>query len=113
MKQIIAYIKPHKLENVMLALHKIEGLSGISVLEIRGCGRSRKTSSDFIFDADDFGLVTRLKLEIACQNNMVDQVVAAIQKSAHTGLRGDGKIYVLPVLDALRISTNEVGDTAV
>ena len=63
MKQIIAYIKPHKLENVMLALHKIEGLTGICVLEIRGCGRSRKQSPDFIFDVDSFNLVTRLKLK--------------------------------------------------
>jgi nitrogen regulatory protein PII len=113
MKQVIAYIKPHKLENVMLALHKIEGLTGISVLEIRGCGRSRKTSTDFIFDTDSFGLMSRLKFEIACHDAMVELVVAAIQKSAHTGLRGDGKIYVLPVLDALRISTSEVGEIAV
>lgn len=113
MKQVIAYIKPHKLENIMLALHKIEGLTGISVLEMRGCGRSRKETSDAIFDEERYGLVSRLKLEIACCDDLVEQVVAAIQESAHTGLRGDGKIYLLPVLDAVRISTGDTGEMAI
>lgn len=113
MKQVIAYIKPLKFENVMLALHKIEGLSGISVLEMRGCGRSRKKTSDAIFDEDSFGLVSRLKLEIACCDELIEQVVTVLQESAHTGLRGDGKIYVLPVLEAVRISNGETGKEAI
>ena len=113
MKQVIAYIKPHKLENVMLALHKIEGLSGISVLEMRGCGRSRKENSDAVFDNDDYGLVSRLKLEIACSGDLVEQIVKALQGSAHTGLRGDGKIYILPILEAVRISTGDTGELAI
>lgn len=113
MKQVIAYIKPHKLENVMLALHNINGLTGISVLAMRGCGRSRKTASDVIFDDDNYGLVSRLKLEIACYDEQLAEVVTTIQKSAHTGLRGDGKIYVLPILEAVRISTGDTGEVAV
>ncbi len=113
MNQVIAYIKPHKLENVMLALHKIKGLTGISLIDIRGCGRSRKENSDEIFDEDNFGLVYRVKLEIACLEDVSKEVVEAIRKSAHTGLKGDGKIYVLPVLDAVRISTGETGTMAV
>ena len=113
MKQIIAYIKPHKLENIMLALHKIEALSGISVLEMRGCGRSRKISAGFVFDQDNLCLEPRLKLEISCHDNLVKQVVSVIQESAHTGLRGDGKIYVLPVLEAVRISTGDIGEEAI
>ncbi len=113
MNQVIAYINPLKLENVMLKLHKIKELTGISVLEIRGCGRSRKSFSDFVFDQDSYGLVSRLKLEITCHENKVEEVVAAIQESAHTGLKGDGKIYVLPVLEAVRISTGETGKMAV
>ena len=113
MKQVIAYIKPHKLEHVMLALHKIKGLTGISALEMRGCGRSRKETSDAIFDEERYGLVSRLKLEITCCDDLVEQVVAAIQESAHTGLRGDGKIYLLPVLDAVRISTGDTGEKAI
>ncbi len=113
MKQVIAYIKPHKLENVMLALHKIKGLTGISLLDIRGCGRTRKENSDAIFDEDNFGLVFRLKLEIACHDDKSQEVIEAIRSNAHTGLKGDGKIYVLPVLDAVRISTGETGEIAV
>ncbi len=113
MKQVIAYIKPHKLENVMLTLHKIAGLSGISVLEMRGCGRSRKKTSDAVFDSDNYGLVSRLKLEIACSDVLVEQVITALQESAHTGLRGDGKIYVLPIMEAVRISTGDTGEIAI
>lgn len=113
MKQVIAYIKPLKFDNAMLALHKIEGLSGISVLEMRGCGRSRKETSGYIFDEESYGLVSRLKLEIACCDELVEQVVTALQESAHTGLRGDGKIYVLPVLEAVRISNGETGEEAI
>jgi len=113
MKQVIAYIKPLKFENVMLALHELEGLTGISVLEMRGCGCSRKATSDTIFDEDSYGLVSRLKLEIACCDDLVEQVVTALQESAHTGLRGDGKIYVLPVLEAIRISTGDTGEIAI
>jgi len=112
MKQVIAYIKPLKLENAILELHKIKDLSGISVLEMRGCGRSRKKTPDAIFDNDSYGLDSRLKLEIACSDDQVEQVVTAIQEGAHTGLRGDGKIYVLPVLEAVRISTGERGGVA-
>ena len=113
MKQVIAYIKPHKLEKVMLALHGIDGLTGISMLKMRGCGRSRKATSDFIFDELNYGLVSRIKLEIACHDELAKQVVDVIQKSACTGLRGDGKIYVLPVLEAVRISNGETGEVAV
>ena len=113
MKQIIAYIKPLKFDNAMLALHKIEGLSGISVLEMRGCGRSRRETSGSIFDEESYGLVSRLKLEIACCDELLEQVVTALQESAHTGLRGDGKIYVLPVLEAVRISNGETGEEAI
>jgi nitrogen regulatory protein PII len=97
----------------MLALHKIEGLSGISVLEMRGCGRSRKENSDAVFDNDDYGLFSRLKLEVACSDDLVEQVITALQESAHTGLRGDGKIYVLPLMEAVRISTGDKGEIAI
>jgi len=113
MNQVIAYIKPHKLENVMLALHRIEGLTGISILEMRGCGRTRNASKDYIFDEDSYGLIAHLKLEIVCRSELVEKVISAIRTTAYTGLKGDGKIYVLPVLEAVRISTGETGDMAV
>jgi hypothetical protein len=71
-------------------------ISGISVLEMRGCGRSRKESSDSIFDKDSYGLVSRLKLEIACFDELVEQVVTVLQDSAHTGLRSEDSFRLRP-----------------
>ena len=113
MKQIIAYLKKHKLEEVTLALHKIQGMTGISVLEMRGCGRSRKVDSTKPFDDDSYDLLPRVKLEVTCKDQLVESVVSAIEQSAHTGLRGDGKIYILPINNAVRISTGERGEDAI
>ncbi len=113
MKQVIAYIKPHKLDKIMLALYAIKGLTGISLLEIQGSGRGYNTAPEFIFDVENYGLEPHIKLEIACHDDKVKQVIAAIQESAHTDLRGDGKIYVLPVLEAIRISSGETGEIAI
>ena len=109
MKQVIAYIKPLKLSATTLALHKIEGLTGMTVIECKGYGRGGATS--LVEGLVDY--VPHVKLEIACADDKVDEIASAIQKSAHTGLRGDGKIYVLPVESALRISTAECGEAAI
>ncbi len=110
MKQIIAYIKPHKLSPVTMALHKIEGLTGMSVIDVRGFGRGRgnPTTREQLYD-----FVPHVKIEIVCLDALVDEIVAAIQQNAHTGLRGDGKIYVAEVLDAVRISSDKRGEEAV
>ena len=110
MKFIQAYIKPRKLSDVTLALHEVEGLTGMSVIEMKGFGRGRGQHSpkDELID-----FIHHIKLEIFCRDEMVDQLVTTIQKSAHTGLRGDGKIYVTVVLEACRISTGEKGEEAV
>ena len=109
MKQVIAYIKPLKLSETTLALHKIDGLTGMSVIECKGYGRGgAKSVAEGLVDH-----VPHVKLEIACADDIVDEVVATIQRAAHTGLRGDGKIYVLTVESAVRISTGERGDVAI
>jgi len=117
MKEIKAYIKKHKMDNVVLALSKIEGLTGVSVVEVKGFGRGRggnrkEASSMTVFDDRLFD-VPRIKLEIFCHDHLVDEIVATIVEHAHTGLRGDGKIYVTEVMDAVRISTKERGAEAV
>jgi len=113
MKEIKAYLKPHKLSDVILALHKIEGLTGVSVSDIRGFGRGKaKTSREKVTE----GLVDFLrgaKIEIVCRDDLVDRIVSTIETSARTGLRGDGKIYVSDVETAVRISTGERGESAV
>ncbi len=117
MKEIKAYIKPHKLDAVTIALHKIEGLTGMSVTEIKGFGRGRgktddspkKTEGDHLsFEHKSF-----IKIEIICSDAISGDVVATIKNAAHTGLRGDGKIYVSDVQMAVRIRTSETGDKAI
>ena len=112
MKQVRAYIQPHKLEAVKLALPKVSGLSGMSVNDTQGWGRgtSHKEADPH---AEPSGLERHVKVEVFCVDLLVDEVVASIEEAAHTGLRGDGKIYVIPVEEAVRISSGERGDVAV
>jgi len=111
MKHIIAYIKPHKLDAVTQALHQIDELTGMTVLEVKGFGRGRKRAASLEEQLNDF--VKHMKLEIFCKNELLDVIVKAIEDSAHTGLRGDGKIYICGAQDAVRISSGERGETAV
>ncbi len=113
MKEIKAYIKPHKLSDVTLALHQLKGLTGMSVIDVRGFGHTRGTEAHHrtIDDLEDY--VPHVKIEIICQDGLVENIISTIEKAAHTGLHGDGKIYVSEVDDAIRISTGERGDKAV
>lgn len=113
MKHIIAYIKPHRLSKVTLALHKIEGLTGMSALDVRGFGRGREKDEPHRIVEDLVDYVPHVKIEIFCKDEMTDEIVATIKKEAHTGLRGDGKIYISSIDEAIRISTGEQGDDAV
>lgn len=111
MKHIIAYIKPHKLDAVTQALHRIDRLTGMTVVEVKGFGRGRKKEASPEEQLNDF--VRHLKIEIFCKNELLNEIVTAIETSAHTGLRGDGKIYICGTQDAVRISTGERGEAAV
>lgn len=113
MKMIIAYIKPHKLSKVTLALHRVEGLSGMSVTDIRGFGRGKAQGAKDKIVQDLVDYVPHVKIEIICRDELVENIIQTIQENAHTGLKGDGKIYVLPVEDAVRIQTFERGEQAV
>ncbi|HDL00979.1 MAG TPA: P-II family nitrogen regulator [candidate division Zixibacteria bacterium] len=113
MKKIKAYIKSHRLSEVTLALHKVENLTGMSVTEVKGFGREC-VSDDHQHHNDDPGDFLMIsKIEIFCTDAMVDSLINTIEKAAHTGLCGDGKIYVLNVEQAIRISTGERGEIAV
>ncbi len=113
MKEIKAYIKSHKLSEVALALHKVEGLAGMSVTRVQGFGRSKAEDAPHssVRDLEDF--VQHVKIEIVCRDDFVDEIVSTIEKTAHTGLRGDGKIYISSVENAIRIETAERGESAV
>ncbi len=111
MKHIIAYIKPHKLDAVTQSLHRIDALTGMTVLEVKGFGRGRKRDATPEEQLSDF--VRHLKIEIFCTNKAMQEIVTAIEQAAHTGLRGDGKIYICDAEDAIRISSGERGENAV
>lgn len=113
MKRIDAYIKSNRFVEVIEDLHEIEGLTGVSVMEMKGFGRTRGKDEPVRIVDNNINWVPHVKLEIVCVDALVEQVVGAIQKGAHTGLRADGKIYISPVEDALRISTGERGEAAV
>lgn len=113
MKEIRAYIKPHKLSEVTLALHRVEGLTGMSVTDVRGFGRGRGKRDEHpsLDEVGDFLAIVRI--EVFCKDEFVEKIISTIERAAHTGLRGDGKIYVVPGEQAVRISTGERGEKAV
>lgn len=113
MKEIKAIIRPFRLLEVMAELHEIKGLPGVTVSEIRGFGKSRaKNAKDkVVYERVDF--VPRVKLEVVVHDEMADKVVNVIQKVAHTGNTGDGKIFVINVEETVKIRTNERGDGAI
>lgn len=111
MKEIKAYIKRHKLNEVTLALRKVENLTGLSIMPIQGFGKGWHSKDGDTHSSG--GQAPWLKLEIFCLNEVVDEVVTVIEKSAHTGLKGDGKIYVSNIEQAIRISTGERGDDGI
>ena len=113
MKEIKAYIKPHMRSKVTRALQKVEGLTGMSVINVQGFGRGRAKGAPRGADEDLLDYSLRMKIEIFCKDDYVDEIVSLIEKTAHTGLRGDGKIFVAPVEMAVRISTGERGELAV
>ncbi len=113
MKAVVAFIKPHKLSNVTLALHKLEGLTGMTVTDVRGFGRTRAAGSPDIIPDDVADFVRKVRIDIFCNNTIVDTVVETIEKYAHTGAHGDGKIYTWSLETAVRISTGEKGEQAV
>ena len=107
MKMIVAYVKQHRLSEVILALQEIEGISGASIGEVQGFGRGRARDAPDRMQRDLMSYVPRIRVEVASDDAFVPQVVQAIENAAHTGLRGDGKIYVLNIEEAVRISTHE------
>ncbi|MEX2381273.1 MAG: P-II family nitrogen regulator, partial [Opitutales bacterium] len=98
-----AYIKAFKRDDVTRALHQVEGLSGASFSEVLGFGRSKADSSGYAPNNDPSGFVHHMKVEVVCEDDLVDTIVAAIHRAAHTGRRGDGCIFVSDVDRKLRI----------
>ena len=112
MKKIEAIIKPFKLDEVKNALSEV-GVRGLTASEVRGFGRQKGHTEIYRGAEYQVDFVPKVKIEIVVTDDMVDEVLATIQTVAKTGEIGDGKIFILPVEEAIRIRTEESGDGAV
>jgi nitrogen regulatory protein P-II 1 len=112
MKEIKAIIRPFKMPEVIDALYGIDGLPGVTISEIRGFGRKPAGSARGQGAADAAEILPRIKLEVVVSDDRVDEIVEVIQRCAHTGNSGDGKIFVFTIADAVKIRTNEHGESA-
>jgi nitrogen regulatory protein P-II 2 len=111
MKFVTAIIKPFKLDEVREALSAI-GVQGITVTEVKGFGRQKGHTelyrgAEYVVD-----FLPKVKLEVAIKDELLEQVIEAIEKSANTGKIGDGKIFVFDLQQAIRIRTGETGAEA-
>jgi len=112
MKKIEAIIKPFKLDDVKEALNEV-GIQGMTISEVKGYGRQKGhkeiyRGAEYVVD-----FIPKIKIEIVLESERVDEVVEKIRNAANTGKIGDGKIFVLPVEQALRVRTGEQGKDAI
>ncbi|MGC8501993.1 P-II family nitrogen regulator [Desulfurella sp.] len=112
MKKIEAIIKPFKLDNVKEGLNEI-GVKGITISEVKGYGRQKGHTeiyrgAEYIVD-----FLPKIKIEVVVSDNLVDAVIEKIIENSKTGKVGDGKIFVIPIDEAIRIRTGEKGEDAV
>jgi nitrogen regulatory protein P-II 1 len=112
MKKVEAVIKPFKLDEVKEALHEV-GIKGITVTEAKGFGRQKGHTelyrgAEYVVD-----FLPKVKIEVIIEDNLVERAVEAIMHAAHTGRIGDGKIFVTPVEEVIRIRTGERGPDAI
>jgi nitrogen regulatory protein P-II 1 len=112
MKKIEAIVKPFKLEEVRAAITDL-GIAGMTVSEVKGFGRQKGHTE--IYRGSEYAVefLPKVKIEIVLADAQVESAVMAIVNAANTGKIGDGKVFVLPVEEAVRIRTKETGETAV
>jgi nitrogen regulatory protein P-II 1 len=112
LKKIEAIIKPFKLEEVKEALTEV-GIEGMTVTEVKGFGRQKGHTEIYRGSEYTVDFLPKIKLEIILAEASVDKAVAAIVKAAKTGKIGDGKIFILPVSEVIRIRTEDKGEKAI
>jgi len=109
MKMINAIIRPHRLQDVKEALADI-GVVGLTVTDVRGAGRQRGQVERYRGSEYSIDLLAKIKLEVAVLDDQLEEVVQTIRTSAYTGEIGDGKIFILPLEDSIRVRTGERGE---
>ncbi|HTK91570.1 MAG TPA: P-II family nitrogen regulator [Verrucomicrobiae bacterium] len=112
MKKVEAVIKPFKLDDVKEALTQL-GVYGMTVTEVRGFGRQKGHTELYRGSEYTIDFLPKVKVEVVVPNELVDKVVSAIASAAKTGSIGDGKVFVLPLGEAIRIRTGEKGESAI
>jgi nitrogen regulatory protein P-II 1 len=112
MKKIEAIVKPFKLEDIKAALTEL-GVTGMTLTEVKGFGRQRGHTETYRGAEYVIDFLPKLKIEIVLPDELAKKAVVAITRAAKTGKIGDGKIFVLPIEEAIRIRTEERGDLAV
>ncbi len=112
MVKIEAVIRPQRLDEVKTSLDDL-GVTGMTVTEVRGSGKQKGYTQHYRGAEYTVNLIQKLKLEIVCDESMKDQIVKPISDAARTGEIGDGKIFVTPVFDVIRIRTEERGKDAI
>ena len=112
MKLVVAVIKPFKLDEVKEALRAI-GVTGMTTTDAQGFGRQRGHTEVYRGAEYQVDFVPKVRVEVMCNDGEVPGIVDAIQKSARTGKIGDGKIFVLPADQVIRIRTGEMGPDAI
>ncbi len=112
MKLIIAIIKPFKLEEVKAGLSEV-GIEGMTVTEVKGFGRQKGHTEIYRGSEYTVDFLPKVKIEVAVVDELVAKTIEAITKAAKTGKIGDGKIFVVPLEDVVRIRTDERGESAV
>ena len=111
MKLVVAIVKPFKLDEVKEALRDA-GVNGLTTTEVEGFGRQRGHTEVYRGAEYQVDFVPKVKIEIVCDDEQVTQIVDAIAKAARTGKIGDGKIWVVPAEQVVRIRTGEMGPDA-
>lgn len=111
MKKIEAIIRPHKLEAVHHALQEA-GFSGLTVSEIKGYGRQKGHTEIYRGSEYKIEFVPKIKVELVCPDQKLETAVSIIISNSKTGEVGDGKIFILPVEEVIRVRTEEVGESA-
>lgn len=111
MKLVVAIVKPFRLDEVKEALRDA-GVNGLTTTEVEGFGRQRGHTEVYRGAEYQVDFVPKVKIEVVCDDEQVDQVVGAITKAARTGKIGDGKIWVVPAEQVVRIRTGEMGPDA-
>ncbi len=112
MKKVEAIIKPFKLDEVKDALQEV-GVQGMTITEVRGFGRQKGHTEIYRGAEYSVDFLPKVKIETVVEDDQVEAVLTALQQAAHTGRIGDGKIFIIPVENVIRIRTGEQGKIAI